>query len=333
MRFHGIFLAILLGTSPALAQQCDLILTKGLREFEITQDSSSFLNTTFSQYCYESGETRAASTDVGLNTIVKSIPIKFTAGSSDAMTAMTNFCKTYSGSNEAQSARNVYRETIASKAYDTYTSCIQLVQQGFFVTHDILSLNRTQVLLRAGVGKPIQINGVDTTPNVDCYGPYNGELLQYEPNTKAESNNTLGMFCSREGETRTNGETLFREGTVAIDIKGSKYNFYWPAATVLPEEVASQVETSIRELRASLTQLSASLDAKVVVRPTTRVEQASPTKVGGRNPIDMEASCPDPQVMQGIKLHLGGTGQGILDPDGRPVSTFSVYCSDLRVGQ
>jgi hypothetical protein len=192
--------AFVLSTSVCFAQgsyQCDTIITKGLREYNISSESSSYLNNVFSQYCYESGEANSSSFNLGLDTVVKALPIKFSLGSSDSKTAMQNFCKSYKASTEAKQERNTYQETIVNKAYDTYASCVQLSQLGYYVTHDFITPQKSQLLFRAGVAKPIEINGMDTSPNVSCSGPVNGQEKKYRVSTKVRSDNTIGIFCTR----------------------------------------------------------------------------------------------------------------------------------------
>ena len=53
----------------------------------------------------------------------------------------------------------------------------------------------------------------------------------------------------------TTGVTVYDEGSVAIALAGTKCNFYWPQTSLLPEDVASQVQSSILELRTALAKL------------------------------------------------------------------------------
>ena len=177
------FLLLLGATSSCLAQgvyNCDTILTSALREYNIHSESSSNLNEIFSQYCYADGRTNSSSLDIGVDAVVKGIPAKFTLGSNDSSQAMTNFCKTYSSSSDLRSKSDSYQETIVRRAYDSYDACVRIASEGYFVTHSITARDRAQILLRAGVGKPIEVTGVDTTENISCYGPDGaGKKIEY----------------------------------------------------------------------------------------------------------------------------------------------------------
>jgi hypothetical protein len=135
--------------------------------------------------------------------------------------AMTNFCKNYVSSTEYNMSYDKYDERIVSRAYDSYDECVQLSLLGYFVKHEIITPEKAQILLRAGVDKPIQVTGIDTSSNISCYGPNDhGEKVTYGPATSVESKNTIGIFCDRKSEEGPGGTTVYREGSVAIAIKG-----------------------------------------------------------------------------------------------------------------
>jgi len=330
MRF---LITALLVLSPfaAFAQgafQCDTIISNGLREYRIDSTSTSYLTSTFKQYCQETGEKKNDSGGIGLDFVVKQIPVKFTGTYSSSSEAMTNFCKTYSNSTDYKNSTYSYSDTIVSKAYDTYAQCVQLASLGLSVSHDFITEERTQVLLRAGVARPIEIVGVDTSSNVKCYGPNNqGKSVQYSVGTKLSSANTISVFCSREGRRDANGITTYEEGSVAFGITGYKYNFFWPRSARLPEDLASKVETSLNELRTNI----AALAAREAIAVEATTEAAANGAVGGTSAIDLTASCPSGQLMTGIRMHLGGTCHRQCDPDGRPVSTFAAICAPTKL--
>jgi hypothetical protein len=170
--------------------------------------------------------------------------------------AMENFCRTYQTSNEATSQRNNYQETLVRRGFDSVDNCVSAAQLGFYVSHDLLGPSKAHLTLRAGVGKDIEINGIDTTTNISCTGPVDGKETKYTVATKARSNNTIGVFCTRESRKGPSDIIVFDEGSVAVDITGTKYNFYWPKSEILPEDIASRIQTTLTELRAAQTTLS-----------------------------------------------------------------------------
>ena len=334
MKRLGFCIALMCIGSSALAQQCDTIITKGLREYDISSESSSYLNNVFSQYCHESGEARSSSSNVGLEAIVKAIPIKFSLGSTSSQTAMQNFCKTYRGSTEAQQSRDTYRETIATKSLDSYVDCVQLSQLGFYVTHDVITAEKAQVMFRAGVGKPIEINGIDTSSNVACVGSVNGKEQRYTVATKVKSDNTISVFCTRSSRKGAGDVTVFDEGSVAVDITGHKYNFFLPKAEIIPENVASRVQASLVELRGALEgheQMNAAVRQQV---GTLLAKAVGPTSDGGTasNAVwaGSAASCPNGQYLVGVRLGWKGTCRNQCDGDGGILGGITLVCRSFK---
>ncbi len=261
LKISMISCALISVSCPALADDissCNVIINNGLREYNISSDSAAYLNTVFNQYCFADGRSNSSAFNAGLAATVQSIPVSLTLGSSDASQAQTNFCKNYKSSTFATETTNTYNETIVRRAYDSYDACLQAAALGFYVTHDILTPAKAQLLLRAGVGKPIEVDGIDTTPNVSCSGPpdKSGNQIDYGIATKNVSDVGIGIFCTRKSRVEpTTGVTVYDEGSVAIALAGTKYNFYWPQTSLLPEDVASQVQSSILELRTALAKL------------------------------------------------------------------------------
>jgi hypothetical protein len=232
---------------------CDTVINQGLRQYHITSSDTSYLHSIFSKYCYADGRSNSSSLNIGIEAVIKAIPVKFSLGSTDQTEAMSNFCKTYAESEDFKSKSSNYEETIVNRAYESFDSCVRLSALGLSVTHDIITDEKAQILLRAGVGKPIEINGLDSSENISCSGSDGlGKELAYTKSTHRQSAETIGIFCTRKSRNGEGGISVFDEGSVAIDITGDKYNFYWPKSEVLPETLASQVQVSINELRASI---------------------------------------------------------------------------------
>lgn len=343
----GVFFGMLFA-SQVTAQQCDVIITDGLREYDISSDSASVLRTTFDQYCHETGEVRSGGMNVGLDVAVKNIPVKFTAGSTEASTAMSNFCRTFKGSSEEQSQRNRYEDRVVSEAYDAYATCVQISQLGLFASHDLISDSRAQIIFRAGVDRPVQINGVETSDNVTCYGSGTSPSQPLTPSTSITDDVSIGLFCARASRVGIGGQEVYDEGIIAFDVSGLAYNVYWPGSKTIPERLTSTLQDTLSELRQSEIDLNAKLSERAKVNLNeARVEIPTSVKVGGLNVIEMAAFCPKDEAMTSVRLHLGGSGlfnfPGIdgrgavaiepLKDDGRAVSTFAVTCSALSVSE
>ncbi|MDQ2084147.1 hypothetical protein RA307_28500 [Xanthobacteraceae bacterium Astr-EGSB] len=246
-------LATFVNVTVAIAQtDCSMVLTRALREYDIQSDSSAYLNSTFDNLCTASGETRNRTIDIGVEAVIKAIPIKFTGGATDVRTAATNFCKTYKADTTATSTSSRYRETVAQRAYQSFDNCVSLSQQGNLVTHEVLSIEKVQIFLRAGIAKPVELRGVDMTQNIKCSGAVDGKLVTYSQDTSAQTDKSMTINCTRAPRQMAGGEMVFDEGTIALDIALGRYAIFLPRDTKLSEDQASILNTTISELRSNL---------------------------------------------------------------------------------
>jgi hypothetical protein len=149
---------------------CNLIITTGLRNYNISSSSSSALDTIYSNYCDANGNANSSSTNVGLNVVIAQIPIGLTFGSTDASTAFHNFCKNYQSTYESSESRDSYQSTIVTKAYDAFNQCISLHANGINIKHDVINLASSSFFFSSSVEHPLTIEGVTTSSNVGCSG-------------------------------------------------------------------------------------------------------------------------------------------------------------------
>ena len=98
--YSALKLLLVLSTISATSQsfpqalQCTDI-ARTLKEFSISTSSTSYLNSVFDSYCEASGNSKQSVGSIGIDAVVKAIPIKFTGSTSSNEEAMRQFCKTY----------------------------------------------------------------------------------------------------------------------------------------------------------------------------------------------------------------------------------------------
>jgi hypothetical protein len=259
----GVLLAAL--STPTFAQNiydnCRAVITDGLREYSVSNDSLSYLNTVFDKYCDRSGSTKTAGVGVGIDAVIKSIPVKFTGNYSSNEEGWRSFCRNYSSETALQTNRNNYQERIVERAYDSFDSCIALAAAGIVTRHRVENITRTNFFMHAGFARPVTIRGVNATSNIKCEG--------IDPNSKENKSTTfnagsvmklvnddvLGMVCTRSGNLDAAGNTAYDEGivTVLTDISpNGNYTIFMPRDTKLADNVASLVQKQIKETADSL---------------------------------------------------------------------------------
>lgn len=264
-------------------QPCEVIITKGLREYRIDTSSSTYLRNVFDNYCEASGSMKSSSLGVGLDLVVKAIPISLTGDYSSTEQAMRSFCKTYASQTHATQASSSYEETIVNKAYESFNQCLRFIAQGVSVEHDVVSLAASSFFLWAGVNKPIKIQGVTTSPNVSCSGQDpSGKLITYTPKTTVLAKDTLGFTCWRSSEKAADGRDVFNEATVQIVTNYGNYNVFLPRDETLPENQASVIAKRLDALQQATEIAHSRLDG---LRITTSDNRALPDFACGQEAV------------------------------------------------
>jgi len=276
MRHHRwLALAVLFVSAGAKAQSgifdnCRTIITDGLREYSITTDSSSYLNSVFDKYCESSGTARSAGLSVGLDVVVKAVPIQFTGAYSSNEEAVRNFCRNYSSLSAGRSDRTTYQERIVQRAYESFDQCIALAQTGVVVRHKVRSLTDLDFFVAPGFARPVTLRGIKTSSNIQCSGQdpnsSNSAAKNLDLSTRIQikDNSVLNISCTRTGRAGANGETVYDEGTVTLftDIgPNGNYGAFVPRDTRLAENQASVIVQQIASLDQRATALTANLQA------------------------------------------------------------------------
>ncbi len=244
-----VLLSVMKGEAIAQQADCGLVLTRGLREYDVQSKSAVFLNSTFQNYCSASGETKSSSLSAGIDIIAKAIPISFTLGSQDSRTAMSNFCKTYKSDTSNVSESSRYQAKIVERAYKSFDSCVALSLNGNVVTHDVITIEHVQVYLRAGIDRPVELRGVKTSGNIACSGSSGGKQVNYNEATAAKTGSSMTINCIRTPRKSEDGQLIYDEGSAAFDIALGKYSIFFPRDFKLPEDKASIISTTVSGLR------------------------------------------------------------------------------------
>jgi len=284
MRSHRwLALAVLFVSADAQAQSgifdnCRTIITDGLKEYSITTESSAYLNSVFDKYCESSGTAKSSGLSVGLDAVVKAIPIKFTGAYSSNEEAMRNFCRDYSSISAGRSDRTAYQERIVQRAYESFDQCIALAQTGVVVRHKVRSLTDLDFFVAPGFARPVTLRGIKTSMNIQCLGqdPSSSssvaKKLDLSTRIQVKDNNVLNISCVRTGKAGADGETIYDEGTVTLftDIgPNGNYGAFVPRDTRLAENQASIIAQQLL----TLNQRATSIDQKIDTSDANRIKR------------------------------------------------------------
>ena len=315
--------------SPAFAQatifdNCKTLITDGLRIYNVKDASDANLNTVFDKYCDVTGSFKSQNAGIGLDAVIKQIPVKFTGTYGSVSQAMTNFCRDYQSVAASSSARHSYEETVAARAYDSFDMCIAMASQGVVARHKVESLERVNFFLAPGFGHPVKVRGVNTTRNVICKGQdpnavTPGEIVfDGSSNVILANNATLGFACTRTGKTDDKGNTVLDEGVVTVftDLSpNGNYTIFMPHDTRMAITEASAISAQLsalsdteKELKKYSDNLKAEINAelsKLMSLPTDKPDGpylGFDAQAGGDKPPFKY--CPHGHLVTGLDSYL-----------------------------
>lgn len=211
---------------PQALQCTDIART--LKEFSISTSSSSYLNSVFDSYCEASGNTKTSSGSLGLDAVVKAIPIKFTGSTANSEEAMKNFYKSYAGTTAIQERKFSYEERIASKALDTVTDCLRLQTQGVTITHDVVNRDRSAFFLKSAVEQKITLSGVSVSGPVVCTGQIAGKSAAFNQSTNVVISKSQNFTCTRTPDVNAQKVKTYPESSIVVSTNFGNYNVLWP---------------------------------------------------------------------------------------------------------
>lgn len=311
---------------PALAfaqtgifDNCRSVITDGLKEYSVSTESSAYLNTVFDKYCESSGSLKTQSLGLGLDTVVKAIPVKFTGNFSSNEEGMRSFCKEYSSIASGQTDRNRYEEKIVRRAYDSFDQCIVLASTGVVVKHSVRSLEQVDFFIAPGFSHPVTIKGVKTSDGIACEGQdptsNNSSAKKFGLSSRVvlNGNKSLNLVCTRPGTVDNKGTRVFHEGTVTIltDIRpNGNYAAFFPKEDRLAEDQASVLRQAMDQLKEKNVQLAGSHESlkNSLKHWPAGAPNSVPTIHGGVSGKLGPNHCPDGQYVSGIAVIDQDTG-------------------------
>lgn len=340
MRWTSMVAAALsiVGSNVAIAN-CEAVYQSATRDLVIDKDDRSSLHTIFDQYCDTRGNTRSRSAGVGIEAVIKSIPVSFTGNYSDAETGMSNFCRNYQEVRFSTESRHITRNTVVTDALRYYNECQIITSRGVTITH-----------IEAGEGDIIfnfnfrdretrfQIQGVSAGPNVSCGSTSifrDGNWRTVNRQTRSDIVNNSSLSCTRT-PIRQAENTIYPVSWIGIATNLGSYTVKLQPNTIIGGQSAAalhdqvtalsqasdRANTAIARQQAEIGALTAALER---IRSGTRFttfkfwtgEYGGTTPEGGdrydpRNFPDPEAIgrryCPAPGIMTVTQVRVIGGG-------------------------
>jgi hypothetical protein len=228
-------------------------ISKTLKEYSIDSSSSNYLNAVFTQHCQQDGSKKGSSGGVGLDAVIKAIPVKFTGNYTSSDEAFSNFCKTYASQTAASSATDSYKETISLKSLETIQQCLALQTSGTIVTHQISNVESANFYLRSSVTQNFELQGVQISGGTtSCLGQVAGQKMQFDTSINVKIKATQSFGCTRRGVKLANGALSFPESIVTVMTNQGNYALFWPKDERESADMASQIDQRITKIEGDL---------------------------------------------------------------------------------
>jgi len=270
-------------------------LASTLKEYNISNQSSAFLNSVFDQYCDQSGSTKSSGGGIGLEAVVKAIPIKFTGTYSSNEDAFKNFCKNYSSIVSSSERKYTYEEKIATKSLETIDSCLRIAATGAVVTHEIPNSKSVVFYLQSSAATKLELKGVFPIPDdgLICKGHIDSQLKNINEETDLKIDSSLGVSCSRVPKNKGNGEVVLEEQVITLATNLGNYTVFLPQDEQLPLKMAQDISTRLDKAEFN----GADVSSKV---SSLQVEMANEKNAVKYLVVSNGDNCPDGWSNQGI---------------------------------
>lgn len=308
---------------PTLIDSCKTVITDGLNEYSIKNDSSSYLNSVHDNYCEASGSAKTDKFGLGIEAVVKAIPIKFTGTYDSGQTAMKNFCKNYASTTAQNSAAASYQQTIVRRAYESFDTCVSLAAQGTSVKHFIRSPDTFDFYLAPGFSRPVKINGMHVPKNVVCKGILPGEtkssVINEDTVTTLNNNDSMSVGCTRTGDKDSDGNITLQEAVVTIftNLQNGNYSVFLPKNVAISSNWGTDFESRLNQVKDELMQSSLKSKSEIELIKTNL--KTNGTIVMDANLNTRSGICPAGSFAVGTTFRIDGGGPHGIVSNVQPV--------------
>lgn len=201
----------------------------------------------YNQHCEGSSAKGSSSTSVGLEAVVKAIPIKFSFGGASAQEKLNSFCKVYTARRAEFSAENIDRSIVVREALSAFNECVSLSTKGIFF-HPKIGRTSLVVDVRRG-SDDASITGVAYDPDLmTCrFPPTSGAAATVADRDAVRSldGNFLPITCDRKSVAGPNGERNYPR--IEMIIATSRGSLFIPVApdALMPLQWASDMSQRV----------------------------------------------------------------------------------------
>lgn len=315
---------------PAMGQDCASIISLA-KEVSKTTSSSREVQANANDFCSQYQRHRLSSGSSNFGASYKFLAASFSTGQASVDEVASRYCSAASNYQALSNAYESYVERIAPGAWSAYETCEAMQGQDvrFSVSRSIAA-NKLTVYgaysPRSAATQPTTTIAYSATPDVSC--KWNGE--DAATSHAIQQNTAVQLICTRSDPSLESAVEVIWTGSGGYP---RPLSIPWPAfrGGVKVNDLAetqARLDAATADLRKEIAQLKGQrYDARTGAAKTS---QATPRGAHAHTSAPA-AACPDGQVMQGIRIHYGGTCRSQCNADGGIVQSIEFTCTPIEV--
>lgn len=236
-------------TSAAYSSECSDVYSNSTRNITLMQRQQTELSYYFNRHCQKNGEVNEASLTIGIDSVVKEIPFKFTGTSANSRAKIEEFCKTGVQQNYFSAQAQDYRDEVVVAALQSYNQCREIENRGLRLTHEeqrprsvlihgALTNSTTTATLDAATYEPKTIRCESTNFSKD------GKAIPIDGKQSLNIKKNFTITCKRIPTTIEGKKEFYPRTTVGISTSLGPYTVELLEDELLGFNLASQAKAN-----------------------------------------------------------------------------------------
>ncbi|GJE14796.1 hypothetical protein [Methylobacterium longum] len=281
-------LSVVLATSPnfayadeAATKACTDVYKNSTRNFSELEQNKVELARSYSSFCKRDGSVNTSASGIGLEAVVKAIPFKFSATSSNSSQKLEEFCKVGQSQFDSWNSSNFASSSVATDALSNFNNCMQIANSGLQLTFSINQPSNLVVSGYANAGYSGHITSI-------AYDDQNMECTSADFNSEHKSEKLYGaahikisdpfaITCTKKSSLAADGSTRYYPRTT-LTLTASAVS---PLAIVFPSDTLNGFELSSQAGLAVAQASSEVAAAKSALSAQTQISDSLQKRIDG----------------------------------------------------
>ena len=245
---------------------CNAVYQTATRNLQITESSYDSLNEIFDNYCEESGNIKSESQGLGVDVVIKKIPLKFSGTSTENEARMKNFCKNYSSIRYESSVSRVVKDKVVVDALNAFNQCVDISKRGVVVDHTSPTGIESAFSFRFDNTVTYELQGVQVGKNIECTiqdQESEGNELIVGTSTYQVFDNNFSAFCNRIPLDYGEGREYYPRTSVTFVSNHGTYSILYPEEEIESVQFASMIDERLSNVEERLSHVSTKFEEEL----------------------------------------------------------------------